>query len=76
MTHKIIHEDRSGIPKNFDRKKEVQNELLEDLDIGVRKLRGGVWNGLFNVGLGTIWGLCEDGSQLAGCIRGGMFLGS
>jgi hypothetical protein len=56
MTRKIIHGDRSGIRKNFDQKK-VQGVLLEDLDVGVRKLSGGLWNGLFTVGLGTGVGL-------------------
>jgi hypothetical protein len=58
MTYKIIHGDRSGIRKNFDlKKKTVPRELLEDLDVGVRKLSGGMWNGLFTVGLGTSVGL-------------------
>jgi hypothetical protein len=57
MTHKI-HGERLGVRKNFDRKKKtVHRELLEDLDVGVRKLSGGGWNGILTVGLGTGVGL-------------------
>jgi hypothetical protein len=53
MTYKIIH----GIRKNFDLKKTVPREFLEDLDVGVMTLSGGVCNGLFTVGIGTGLGL-------------------
>jgi len=43
--------------KTLIEKKKVQREFLEVLDVGVRKLSGGVCNGLFTVDLGTSVGV-------------------